>query len=242
MTAGIGRILAGLVCVAAFPAHLCLCLLIRLWDGGPALYRSRRIGRLGETFELLKYRTMRTGSAPVLAQGFRVVVGARDPRVFGLGKWLRCGLDELPQLWNIVRGEMAWVGPRPDLPWMLPNYGPATGRRLSILPGITGLAQVLNSRNLPTAEGYAIDLWYCSHQGLWLDLWIASITPLFMAGWLSAGSRRIARLHASAEFQRIREDCGRELAAAGEGPGPFPEGASIVSDVGSDSIGTKVLR
>ena len=130
MTVTFGRMLAALFCVAAAPIHLLLCLLIRLCDAGPALYRSQRLGLQGKAFELLKYRTMKVNSSPVLAAGFKVVVEASDPRVFRLGKWLRCGIDELPQVWNVVRGEMAWVGPRPDLPWMLPCYGPITRGRL----------------------------------------------------------------------------------------------------------------
>jgi lipopolysaccharide/colanic/teichoic acid biosynthesis glycosyltransferase len=214
MTVTLGRILAALFCVAAAPIHLLLCLLIRLCDARPALYRSQRLGLQGKAFELLKYRTMKVNSPSVLAPGFKVVVEASDPRVFWLGKWLRCGIDELPQVWNVVRGEMAWVGPRPDLPWMLPHYGPFTRGRLSALPGITGLAQVMDSRNLPTAEGYAIDLWYSRHCGLWLDLWIAAVTPLFIAGWRSVGRRRLEELRGSGEFRRLREACERELAVA----------------------------
>jgi len=214
MTIAFGRVIAALFCVAAAPIHLFLCLLIRLCDAGPALYRSQRLGLQGKAFELLKYRTMKVNSAPVLAPGFKVVVEASDPRVFSLGRWLRCGIDELPQVWNVARGDMAWVGPRPDLPWMLPYYGPFTRSRLSALPGITGLAQVMDSRNLPTAEGYAIDLWYSRHRGFWLDLWIALVTPLFIAGWRSVGRRRLEELRCSGELRRLREACERELAVA----------------------------
>ena len=214
MTVTFGRILAVLFSVAAAPIHLLLCLLIRLCDAGPALYRSERLGLEGKAFEMLKYRTMKVNSAPVLAVGFKVVVEPSDPRVFCLGTGLRCGIDELPQVWNIIREEMAWVGPRPDLPWILPQYGPITRGRLSVLPGITGLAQVMDSRNLPTAEGYAIDLWYSRHCGFWLDLWIAAVTPLFIAGWRSVGRRRLEKLRDSGEFRSLRELCERELAVA----------------------------
>jgi lipopolysaccharide/colanic/teichoic acid biosynthesis glycosyltransferase len=214
MTVRFGRLLAALFCIAVAPIHLLLCLLIRLCDAGPALYRSQRLGLRGKSFELIKYRTMKVNSAPVLAAGFKVVVEVSDLRVFRLGKWLRCGIDELPQVWNVVRGEMAWVGPRPDLPWMLPYYGPFTRGRLAALPGITGLAQVMDSRNLPTAEGYAIDLWYVRYHGFWLDLWIAAVTPLFIASWRSVGRRRLEQLRGSGEFRRLREACERELAVA----------------------------
>jgi lipopolysaccharide/colanic/teichoic acid biosynthesis glycosyltransferase len=207
---------AGLVCVAASPFHFCLCLLIRLWDAGPALYRSERLGSDGVLFQLLKYRTMKVDSAPVLAQGFKVIVEEGDLRVTGFGRLLRCGLDELPQLWNIVRGEMAWVGPRPDLPWMLPCYGRLTRERLSSLPGITGLAQVLNSRDCPTATGYALDIWYKRHRSFWLDLWIVMVTPTFILGWRSLGSRRLGKLMESTEIRELVARCKEEIDAAAQ--------------------------
>jgi hypothetical protein len=157
---------------------------------------------------------MKMNAFPVLAAGFKVVVTDADPRVTFLGRWLRCGIDELPQLWNIVRGEMKWIGPRPDEAWALPHYGPVCKRRLSVFPGITGLAQVLDSRHLSTAEGFAIDLWYIAHRSFWLDAWIVLVTPLFMAGWRTLGRGRLKRLRCSPEFERHRQCCDSELSAA----------------------------
>jgi len=159
---------------------------------------------------------MKVNSPQVITDGFKTVVTPSDPRITQLGKWLRCGLDEVPQLWCIVRGEMEWVGPRPDEDWMLPNYGPVSIRRLSGFPGITGLAQVLNSRNLSTAEGYAIDLWYLAHRSLSLDSWIVLVTPLFMTGWRSIGVDRLRRLRAIPEFEEFRKLCEAELGVSEE--------------------------
>jgi lipopolysaccharide/colanic/teichoic acid biosynthesis glycosyltransferase len=157
---------------------------------------------------------MHVNAAEIVTESFKTIVDQADPRVTRLGRWLRCGFDELPQLWNIVRGEMAWVGPRPDEAWMVPNYGPVCRRRTSVTPGITGLAQVLHSRNLDTPEGYAIDLWYITHRNFWLDLWIVAVTPLFMAGWRSIGSGRLRKLQSLKEFNDLHAICRAELAEA----------------------------
>lgn len=211
-----GRSIAGLICLFGLPFHFFLSILIKLCDGGPVLYRSIRLGKGGFPFTLLKYRSMKVNAPAIVTNEFKTVVAAADPRVTWVGRWLRSGIDELPQLWNIVRGEMAWVGPRPDEAWMMPNYGPESRRRLAASPGITGLAQVLNSRDLPIAESYAIDLWYLDHRGTLLDLWIVCVTPLFMAGWTTVGRRRLDQLRTAPVFQRIRQACASELSTASQ--------------------------
>ncbi len=178
----LGRAAAAAAVAAGWPLHLLISLAVRLGDGGPALYRARRMGRNGRIYDLLKYRSMKVGSRPVVAGDFKVVTVANDSRITPIGRFLRYGLDELPQLFNVLRGEMAWIGPRPDEPWMLPNYGPAVRGRLTVAPGITGLAQICDGRHLTTADSYALDLWYIRHRSLPLDLWIALATPVFIAG------------------------------------------------------------
>lgn len=210
----LGRTFAFIVCVLGLPFHLAICLAIRLEDGGPAIHRCRRIGRAGRQFTMLKYRTMMVGCNPVMGSGFKVIVGKSDPRVTRLGRFLRCGIDELPQIWNIVRGEMAWVGPRPHESWMLTKYGDTCARRLAAKPGITGLAQVLDSRNYPTAVGYAIDLWYIGHRALYIDLLVVCSTPLFALGWRAVGKGCLRRLMASPQCVRLRRSCEIELEGA----------------------------
>ena len=212
----IGRVIAFLLCVVAFPLHLLIRVAIKISDGGPTMHRCYRLGKSGAEFELLKYRSMRMNVAHHLSADLKMIVHRRDPRITSLGRWLRCGIDELPQLWNIVRGEMMWIGPRPDPQWMLPHYGPRSRWRLSVLSGITGFAQVLNSRNLPTAEGYALDIWYLSHFTLWLNAWIILVTPLFMAGWRSVGEGRLRRLRGNSEFVNLCCECDVELAHSRE--------------------------
>src|SRR6476469_4945190 len=107
-----GRLAAAAVIAVGFPFHLLISLLIRLGDGGPALYRARRLGRSGVIYELLKYRSMKVGSKPVVTSDYKVVTVENDRRITRIGRILRCGLDELPQLYNVLRAEMAWIGPR----------------------------------------------------------------------------------------------------------------------------------
>jgi len=210
----VGRIVALLICATGLPIHIAICLAIRLQDAGPAIHRCRRLGRAGASYTMFKYRSMTVGSPPLLRSGFKVAVDKSDARVTPLGRILRCGIDELPQLWNVVRGEMAWVGPRPDESWMLDNYGPVCRERLRSKPGITGLAQVLDSRNCATAVGYAIDIWYNRHRTLLLDVWVVSLTPFFMLGWRSIGIARLRRLTRDKELSAIATACENEVNTA----------------------------
>jgi lipopolysaccharide/colanic/teichoic acid biosynthesis glycosyltransferase len=212
----LGRVTALLLCVVLFPVHLMLTLLIRISDGGPALYHCHRVGSSGATFELRKYRTLHKNAYHLLSSGLRMVVKKSDPRITPFGKLLRCGIDELPQLWNIVKGEMAWVGPRPDPDWMLPHYGQTCRARLAALPGLTGFAQILNSRSLSTPEAFALDIWYIRHRTWVLDTLVVLATPFYIAGWHSLGQRRLHALRASLEFQELRSMCNEEIAGSEE--------------------------
>jgi lipopolysaccharide/colanic/teichoic acid biosynthesis glycosyltransferase len=207
-----GRVIAGALVLAGLPVHLVICALIWLGDRGSPLYRARRIGKTGVRFVMFKYRTMRTSSAAHVNNDFKSVVQPNDPRVTRLGRFLRAyGIDELPQLLNIVRGDMNWIGPRPDESWMWPNYGPSIRQRVSVKPGITGLAQIFDGRDLSTAGSYAIDLWYIRHRGFWMDLYIAAATPAFIAGFRSVGWSRLQALMSSDELYELESQCSREL-------------------------------
>ncbi|MEX2464348.1 MAG: sugar transferase, partial [Gaiellaceae bacterium] len=124
---------------------------------------------------LLKLRTMVVG-AERLGAGYAVNRG--DPRITRTGRVLRLlGVDELPQLWNVLRGEMSLVGPRPTLAYQVERYTPRQRRRLEVLPGITGWAQVNGRAALPWDERIELDVWYVEHCSLWLDLRILARTP-----------------------------------------------------------------
>jgi lipopolysaccharide/colanic/teichoic acid biosynthesis glycosyltransferase len=169
----------------------------------------------GTPFALLKYRTMRVDSHAVVRDDFKTVVEKDDPRITKIGRICRAlGVDELPQLVNVLRGDMCWIGPRPDEAWMFSNYGPVIRRRVDVKPGITGLAQVLNGRDLATARSYAIDLWYVAHGTLALDCLIALLTPLFLIGFRSVARWKLDALLADREFQEAESLCASELRAA----------------------------
>jgi lipopolysaccharide/colanic/teichoic acid biosynthesis glycosyltransferase len=164
----------------ASPALAAAAVAIKLEDGGPVFYRQRRVGLGGHEFELLKLRTMVVG-AERMGAGFAVNRG--DPRITRVGRLLRrLSLDELPQLWNVVRGDMSLVGPRPTLAYQVERYTERQRRRLEVKPGLTGWAQVHGRAALPWDERIELDIWYVEHRSPWLDLKILLRTPLALFG------------------------------------------------------------
>jgi lipopolysaccharide/colanic/teichoic acid biosynthesis glycosyltransferase len=162
--------------VLASPVLGAAALAIKLEDGGPVFYRQRRVGHRGEDFELLKLRTMVVGAE---TEGAGYAVNRGDPRITRVGRLLRrVSLDELPQLWNVVRGDMSLIGPRPTLRYQVEQYTPRQRRRLDVKPGLTGWAQVNGRTRLPWDERIELDLWYVEHRSPWLDLKILLRTPL----------------------------------------------------------------
>jgi lipopolysaccharide/colanic/teichoic acid biosynthesis glycosyltransferase len=171
---------ASLGLALASPFLAAAALAIKLDDGGPVLYRQRRVGRDGQEFELLKLRTMVVGAE---RQGAGWAVDRGDPRITRVGRALRrLSLDELPQLWNVVRGEMSLIGPRPTLAYQVEQYTPRQRRRLEVRPGITGWAQVQGRASLPWEERIELDVWYVEHRSPWVDAKILVRTPLALLG------------------------------------------------------------
>ena len=160
---------------------------IKLEDGGPVLYRQTRVGRDGRDFELLKLRTMVVGAEQ---KGAGFAVDAGDSRITRVGRLLRrTSVDELPQLWNVLRGEMSLVGPRPTLRYQVDTYTERQRRRLDVRPGLTGWAQVNGRATLPWAERIELDVWYVEHRSPLLDLKILLRTPLALFGGTYRGAR-----------------------------------------------------
>ena len=167
---------ASLGLALASPALVAAALAIKLDDGGPVFYRQRRVGQDGREFELLKLRTMIVGAEQ---QGAGWAVNRGDPRITRVGRALRrLSLDELPQLWNVVRGEMSLIGPRPTLAYQVESYSPRQRRRLEVRPGVTGWAQIHGRAALPWDERIELDVWYVENRSSWLDLKILAKTPL----------------------------------------------------------------
>jgi lipopolysaccharide/colanic/teichoic acid biosynthesis glycosyltransferase len=167
---------ASLGLALASPFLATAAIAIKLDDGGPVLYRQQRVGKDGREFELVKLRTMVVGAE---RQGAGWAVNHGDPRITRVGNVLRrLSLDEVPQLWNVVRGEMSLIGPRPTLSYQVEQYTPRQRRRLDVRPGVTGWAQVQGRASLPWAERIELDVWYVEHRSPWLDLKILARTPL----------------------------------------------------------------
>jgi lipopolysaccharide/colanic/teichoic acid biosynthesis glycosyltransferase len=171
---------ASVALTLASPLLAVAALAIKLEDRGPVLYRQRRVGKDGSEFELVKLRTMVPG-AEKHGAGFAVNRG--DPRITRMGRLLRrLSLDELPQLWNVVRGEMSLIGPRPTLQYQVDQYTPRQRRRLDVKPGITGWAQIHGRASLPWEERIELDVWYVENRSPRVDLKILLRTPLALFG------------------------------------------------------------
>lgn len=154
-----------LMAVLWLPLAVFVALAVLIGLGRPIFFVQERAGLAGKPFKLIKFRTMRTGAGP------------DEERLTGLGRLLRSSsLDELPEVWNVLKGEMSLVGPRPLLVRYLPRYTRKQARRHEVLPGITGWAQV-NGRNAITWEQkFDYDVWYVEHGCLWVDIKVLSLT------------------------------------------------------------------
>jgi sugar transferase EpsL len=179
------RLLAGVGLIVLSPALLVLAVLIRARMGSPVVFRQLRIGRDDRQFWFLKFRTMtdqRDASGALLPDGDRLT---------SLGRFLRAtSLDEFPQLWNVVRGEMSLIGPRPLLPEYLPRYSAEQRRRHEVKPGITGLAQVKGRNALSWEEKFAYDIQYVDGYSFTMDvriLWMTLLAIVRREGISQAG-------------------------------------------------------
>jgi lipopolysaccharide/colanic/teichoic acid biosynthesis glycosyltransferase len=171
---------AGGALVVASPLLGLAALAIKLDDGGPVLYRQTRVGKDGSDFDLLKLRTMVVGAE---TQGAGAAVNRGDARITRAGRALRrLSLDELPQLWNVIRGDMSIVGPRPTLRYQVEQYDEQQRRRLEVKPGITGWAQIHGRAALPWRDRIALDVWYVEHRSPRVDLKILLRTPRALFG------------------------------------------------------------
>ena len=179
MTRPLDAALAAVLLVIASPLLALAAIAIRLESRGPVFYRQRRVGHGGEPFDLWKLRTMVPG-AETMGDGIYVIEG--DPRITRVGRLLRrFSLDELPNLVNVLKGEMAIVGPRPTVQEQVDRYTERQLRRLEVKPGITGWAQVNGRTSLSWPERIELDVWYVEHRSLWLDLRILAKTARMLA-------------------------------------------------------------
>jgi lipopolysaccharide/colanic/teichoic acid biosynthesis glycosyltransferase len=186
-------LLAATALVVLSPLMIALVVAVRLTSRGPAVFRQERLGQGARPFTLLKFRTMYAGTddavhrtyvtqlltneAPAAGGSNGLFKLEADPRITPIGRWLRrTSLDELPQLVNVLRGEMSLVGPRPALAWEAELYRESDHQRFDVLPGITGLWQVSGRSRLSMREALALDAEYVRRRSLWLDLMILART------------------------------------------------------------------
>jgi len=185
------KIGAGLGLVLALPLLVAVAAAVRVSLGRPILLRQRRLGRGNVPFEILKFRTMREGE------------GSDSERLTSFGRFLRAtSLDELPQLWNVLRGDMSLIGPRPLLPQYLERYTPEQARRHEVKPGLTGWAQVCGRNALSWDDRLALDVWYVDHWSVALDLRIMARTLPAVAsrrGIAAPGSATMPEFRGAAE-------------------------------------------
>src|SRR5207248_5747904 len=154
------------IAIFMLPLMLCLALAIYIESGRPALFVQTRIGKNGRPFNLYKFRTMRVDAS---AYDYSPVT-PEDPRITRIGRWLRrISFDELPQLLNVIRGDMSLVGPRPEMPFIVQQYTPLERHRLPVSPGITGLWQLSADRAFLIHENIEYDLYYLRNQNFCMD-------------------------------------------------------------------------
>jgi len=173
-------VVSSLALIVSSPVLALAALAIRLESPGGVIYRQGRVGLNGRPFDLIKLRTMVAGAEHL---GAGLAVNENDSRITRVGALLRrTSLDELPNLLNVLRGEMSLIGPRPTLPIQVEQYTERQRERLAIKPGITGWAQVNGRASLPWSERIELDLWYIEHRSLALDLKILWRTVAMVLG------------------------------------------------------------
>jgi lipopolysaccharide/colanic/teichoic acid biosynthesis glycosyltransferase len=173
-------VVSALGLLLASPVLALAALAVKLETRGPAIYRQRRAGREAAPFDVLKLRTMVEGAEHI---GAGLAIDAGDARVTRVGALLRrTSIDELPNLVNVLRGDMTLIGPRPTLPAQVEQYDERQRRRLAVKPGITGWAQVNGRASLPWSERIELDLYYIEHRSLALDLRILARTVAMVLG------------------------------------------------------------
>ena len=174
-------LISGIALIILLPIFGLIGIFIKLDSKGPIFFRQKRVGKDGKTFEAFKLRTMVVNAEKI---GLRYEIEKNDARITRVGKYLRWGIDELPQLINVFRGEMGLVGPRPALPHQVEKYPKRDRRRLEVKPGITGLALVNGRNALSWSERIKLDIWYIDHWSFWLDFKI-----LFKTFWMVVFTR-----------------------------------------------------
>lgn len=164
------------------PLMILISLAIKLTSKGPVFYKAERLGYKERIFKLVKFRSMKH-NCPKIITNAKTVVARGDPRLTSIGSFLRIGFDELPQLLNVLKGELTLIGPRPSEPTIRKYLNDVLSLKHNVMPGITGLAVICNGRALSVNDNFSLDIWYSENHSFWLDFKIAIMTPLYMIGF-----------------------------------------------------------
>lgn len=163
------------------PVLLLVAFLIKLFSKGPILYLDDRLGLGGRPYKMFKFRSMKVDAPPALTKDGKLVVAKRDPRVTPIGRIIRMfRVDELPQLFNVLKGDMSLVGPRAGLVRFEAQYDDLAYKRLRVRPGCTGLGTVAGGRHLSNRSLYQLEARYVEHQSFWLDVLVLLMTPVYV--------------------------------------------------------------
>lgn len=168
--------------IVLFPLFGIIVLAIKLESKGPALFLQYRVGKNHKPFRIYKFRTMHVNSGRITRDDGTIITLENDPRVTRVGRFLRVGFDELPQLINIIKGEMSLVGPRPDLPDQVDNFNDIQKQKYLVRPGITNLPAITGRNTLTLEQRIEIDIKYINSQSFWVDFKIIVITVLLLLG------------------------------------------------------------
>jgi len=173
--------LAALIAIITIsPLLVVLALMVKLTSRGPIFYTDTRLGLGGQPYRMVKFRSMKVGSPPILTADGKLIVTKKDPRLTPIGRFLRMGFDELPQLFNVLAGHMSFVGPRSGRPQFEKDYTEVTYERLRVRPGITGLASILGGRHISNESLFQLDARYVQRQDGFLDVLIILLTPVYI--------------------------------------------------------------
>lgn len=187
------------------PLLLITALMVKMTSPGPVFYRDNRLGLGGAVYAMLKFRSMRHKAPPLLDANGKLIVGKADPRLTPVGRVLRIlHLDETPQLFNVIMGNMSFVGPRSGQPAYEREYSYNAYERLRVQPGITGLGAVVGGRHLDNESLYAVEAAYVRHQSFWLDLLIIICTPLYVLAGAGLPRRLLSRQLQGVQFVELK--------------------------------------
>jgi lipopolysaccharide/colanic/teichoic acid biosynthesis glycosyltransferase len=172
--------------IVLLPFMLLIAIAVKVTSPGTIFFKAARVGFNGKVFNLIKFRSLKQDCVKIMKDN-KTVIEQKDARLTLIGRLLRIGFDELPQLINVIKGDITLIGPRPVEPTFLRFKNELLRSRQDVLPGITGLTVVCDGRKLSAYENFLIDIWYVQNQSIALDLKIAFLTPFYMLGFKDIG-------------------------------------------------------